>query len=135
MHKLWSCGLLFVALAMLVVSCAHQGSRHFTKSSAKTHTEKGLASWYGGKFHGRRTASGERFNRHALTAAHRTLPFGTKVEVTNLDNGKSVDVTINDRGPFVRRRVIDLSQGAAQRLGLIPVGVAPVRVKVIEPSL
>ena len=71
-----------------------------------------IASWYGGKFHGRLTASGERYNMHALTAAHKTLPFGSKVKVTNLRNNKSAIVTINDRGPFTKGRVIDLSKKA-----------------------
>jgi len=87
------------------------------------------ASYYGGKYHGRLTASGERFNMHAMTAAHRSLPFGTRVRVTNLDNGKSVVVRINDRGPFVRGRVIDLSRAAAKKIGLT--GLAPVRVEVL----
>lgn len=83
---------------------------------------RGLASWYGGKFHGRRTASGEPFDMHALTAAHRTLPFGTVVRVRSLVNGKTVEVRINDRGPFIGRRVIDLSRGAAKALGLLDSG-------------
>jgi rare lipoprotein A len=83
---------------------------------------RGIASWYGGHFHGRRTASGERFDKDALTAAHPTLPFGTVVRVRSLVNGKEVDVRINDRGPFVGRRMIDLSQGAAKALGLVDAG-------------
>ena len=79
----------------------------------------GRASWYGPGFHGRRTASGERYDQNALTAAHRTLPLGSEVHVTNVTNGKSVRVRINDRGPFVRGRVIDLSRGAAKQLGII----------------
>lgn len=86
--------------------------------SDKYKTVRGLASWYGGKFHGRKTASGERFNQHALTAAHKTLPLGTRVHVKNLDNGQSVIVTINDRGPFVRGRIIDLSRGAARAIDM-----------------
>lgn len=84
--------------------------------SDKYRTIRGYASWYGGRFHGRRTASGERFNQHALTAAHKTLPLGTRVHVKNLDNGQSVVVTINDRGPYARGRIIDLSRGAAQAI-------------------
>jgi rare lipoprotein A len=94
--------------------------------------EEGLASWYGGKFHGRRTASGEIFDTRQLTAAHRSLPFGTRVLVTNLENGKSVTVRINDRGPFVEGRVIDLSLAAATAIGLAGRGVVPVRVEVLE---
>jgi len=81
----------------------------------------GIASWYGGKFHGRKTASGETYNQNALTAAHRTLPFGTRVRVTGA-NGKSVVVRINDRGPFVGGRVIDLSRAAANSLGINGLG-------------
>lgn len=92
----------------------------------------GFASWYGPGFHGNPSASGERFNQHAMTAAHRTLPFGTRVLVTNLDNGQSVVVRINDRGPFHGNRVIDLSTAAARVLGLIQSGVAPVRLDVID---
>ncbi len=91
----------------------------------------GKASWYGGKFHGRRTASGEIFNQNALTAAHRYLPFGTRVKVTNVNNGRSVIVKINDRGPFVKGRVIELSAAAARSIGLINVGVAPVQISVL----
>ncbi len=81
-------------------------------------SEQGIASWYGPRFHGRRTASGERFNTHELTAAHKTLPFGTRVRVTSLVNGKEVVVRINDRGPFIKGRIIDLSRAAALALGL-----------------
>ncbi len=94
--------------------------------------EEGLASWYGGKFHGRRTASGEIFDTGQLTAAHRSLPFGTRVQVTNLENGRSVVVRINDRGPFVEGRVIDLSRAAAARIGITGKGVASVRLEVVE---
>lgn len=94
----------------------------------------GIASWYGPGFHGRRSASGERYNQNELTAAHRSLPFGTNVQVTNLNNGRSVVVRINDRGPFVRGRVIDLSAAAARVLGLIQSGIAPVRIEVLDAS-
>lgn len=93
---------------------------------------KGWASWYGPGFQGNSTASGERFNQYALTAAHRTLPFGTQVRVTNLHNGRTVVVRINDRGPYSYGRVIDLSRKAAQLLGVISSGVAPVRVDVLK---
>ena len=91
----------------------------------------GMASWYGPGFHGNRSASGERYNQNAMTAAHRNLPFGTKVQVTNLNNGRSVIVRINDRGPYVRGRVIDLSAAAARVLGVMQTGVAPVRLDVL----
>ena len=90
--------------------------------------ERGMASWYGEKFHGRRTASGETFNTNELTAAHKTLPFGTLVRVRHATNGKEVTVRINDRGPFTRGRVIDLSRAAAAAIGLLQSGVAPVLV-------
>ncbi len=92
---------------------------------------RGNASWYGPGFHGRRAASGEIFNQNALTAAHRTLPFGTRVKVTNLQNGRSTVVRITDRGPFVGDRVIDLSRAAAQQLNAIRAGVIPVQVEVL----
>lgn len=94
--------------------------------------DHGVASWYGPKFHGRTTASGEPFDQEALTAAHKTLPFGSLVEVVNLDNGRTVQVRINDRGPFVRGRVIDLSRAAAREIGLIGPGTAKVDVVLLE---
>jgi len=97
-----------------------------------TWIEVGFASYYGEKFHGRRTASGEIFNMYKLTAAHRKLPFGTYVKVTNLENGRSVIVRINDRGPFKKNRIIDLSYEAAKRLGMISKGVARVKLEVIK---
>lgn len=89
-------------------------------------TITGSASWYGGQFHGRKTANGERYDMNELTAAHKTLPFGTRVRVENLATGQAVVVRINDRGPFAPGRVIDLSRAAAERIGLIRAGVAPV---------
>ncbi|MBF9232807.1 septal ring lytic transglycosylase RlpA family protein [Microvirga alba] len=86
--------------------------------------QRGLASWYGPGFQGRRTASGESFNSWAMTAAHRSLPFGTTLRVVNVKNGRSVVVRVNDRGPFTGRRIIDLAKGAAQELGLTLVGTA-----------
>ena len=93
---------------------------------------EGTASYYGRKFNGRRTASGETFDMAAFTAAHRTLPFGSKVRVTNLANEKSVVVRINDRGPFTRKRVIDLSRAAAEEIGLIRRGHGKVRLELVE---
>ena len=91
----------------------------------------GEASWYGLPHHGRRTASGEIYDMHKMTAAHRTLPLGTRVLVTNLDNGRTVEVRINDRGPFRRNRVLDLSYAAARQLGAVGEGVIPVTLKVV----
>jgi len=83
---------------------------------------RGAVSWYGGRFHGRRTASGERFDMYALTAAHPTLPFGTRIKVRRLDTGQEIEVRINDRGPHARGRILDLSRGAAQALGVLEAG-------------
>jgi rare lipoprotein A len=94
----------------------------------------GVASWYGPGFHGKRTANGEVYNQHALTAAHRTLPLGTRAVVTNVDNGESVEVRINDRGPYKYGRVIDLSYEAARRIGMWAAGTAQVRVEVVDPE-
>ncbi|MEO1959060.1 MAG: septal ring lytic transglycosylase RlpA family protein [Nautiliaceae bacterium] len=94
-------------------------------------TQEGLASWYGPNFHGKLTSNGEIYNMYAFTAAHKTLPMGTIVKVTNLNNGKSVIVRINDRGPFVRDRIIDLSYVAGKVIGLDKTGIAPVRLKVL----
>lgn len=96
--------------------------------------ERGGASWYGPGFHGRRTASGERFDMHALTAAHRTLPFGTLVRVHSLVNGREVDVRITDRGPFSRGRVIDVSRAAAEELGMLGMGFKQVVLLVPEST-
>lgn len=97
-----------------------------------TSVTTGLASWYGPGFQGRRSASGEIFNQYALTAAHRTLPFGTRVRVTNLDNGRQVIVRINDRGPFNPSRMIDLSTEAAASIDMLDYGVVTVRVEVLS---
>ena len=94
--------------------------------------EYGEASWYGGKFQGRQTANGEKFDTNMLTAAHKTLPFNTIVEVKNLENEKTVHVRINDRGPFVEGRIIDLSRAAAARLDVVGKGVADVEVRIVE---
>lgn len=91
--------------------------------------EEGVASWYGPGFHGKTTANGERFNQYAMTAAHKLLPLGTTARVTHLDNGRSILVRINDRGPFVEDRVIDLSRAAATRLQMMGTGTARVRVQ------
>ena len=116
----WWVGTVAVtALALTAVSCTGR---------------TGYASWYGPKFHGRTTASGERYNMLALTAAHKSLPFGTYVRVTNLENGRELIVRINDRGPFVRGRVIDLSYSAAKILGITQAGVMKVRLEVLDPA-
>jgi rare lipoprotein A len=100
----------------------------------KGYTERGLASWYGPGFHGRRTANGEVYDMHAMTAAHKTLPFDTVVEVHNRDNGKSIRVRINDRGPFVKDRIIDLSKKGAKKIDMIGTGTARVEIRVVATS-
>ncbi len=140
--------LLIVAMVILVPGCGPRkipppgppgtqkpysvfGRTYYPLTEAEGYQEEGMASWYGRPFHGRRTASGEKYNMYALTAAHRILPLGTHVRVTNLQNQASIQVRINDRGPFVRGRIIDLSFAAAQKIGLVGPGVAPVRVVVL----
>jgi len=110
------------------------GQRYYVLDSAENFTERGIASWYGSKFHGRRTSSGEPYDMYAMTAAHRQLPLPTYVEVTNLNNGRKVVVRVNDRGPFKKDRIIDLSYAAASRLGMLESGTAPVELRVVTPD-
>lgn len=112
-----------LALFTLLAGCAG----HDTDPDGYDKT--GTASYYGSRHQGKRTASGERFNQHGLTAAHRSLPFGSRVRVTNLANQRSVVVRVNDRGPHSRGRLIDLSRGAAQKIGMLRSGTARVRVQ------
>ena len=140
-----SCVMLVAAVAFLQTGCA--SSARYTRAPRERRTIfdgrrpsrgrrgavlRGEASYYGPGFHGKKTANGERFNMHALTAAHKTLPFGTRVRVTNLDNGKSVVVRINDRGPYKKGRIIDLSVAAAKKIGMMGSGVAKVKLVVLE---
>ncbi|MCF7820991.1 MAG: septal ring lytic transglycosylase RlpA family protein [Mariprofundaceae bacterium] len=111
------------------------GRWYYPLASADGYNETGIASWYGTKFHGKKTANGERYDMHAMSAAHKTLPLPTMVRVTNLDNGRSAVVRVNDRGPFVKNRVIDLSYAAARTLGYDNAGTAPVRVEVLSNSM
>ena len=117
-----------IAVWTLTAGCATTGGRI---GAASREAEVGVASYYASRHHGRRTASGERYDEQALTAAHRTLPFGTRVRVTNLATGRSVVVTINDRGPFRRGRIIDVSRRASRDLGFLRAGLARVRVEVV----
>jgi rare lipoprotein A len=110
------------------------GRRYTLLPSAAGHVERGLASWYGPGFHAERTSSGEPYDMYAMTAAHKTLPIPAYARVTNLRNGRSVVVRINDRGPFVGDRIIDLSYTAAWKLDMLREGTAPVEVRVIEPA-
>jgi len=102
--------------------------------SPRPYVEEGVASWYGIPYHGRQASNGEVYDMYKMTAAHRTLPFDTVVRVTNLKNGKSAEVRINDRGPFVEGRIIDLSLGAARAIDMVGMGIAPVRIEVLSGS-
>lgn len=123
-----------IALSLSAITLAPQANAHDAAHGAPVQVAQiltGSASWYGPKFHGRLTANGERFNMDDLTAAHRTLPFGTRVRVTNNSTGKAVIVRINDRGPFHGNRVIDLSRQAAKSIGLMSRGVGNVKIEVL----
>lgn len=108
------------------------GRTYEVMDSADGHVERGIASWYGRKFHGQQTANGERYDMHAMTAAHRELPLPSYVRVENLDNGREITVRVNDRGPFKRNRIIDLSREAASRLGMLEAGTAPVEIRTVQ---
>ncbi len=120
---------VILTLSITLGCCAHRSQK------IKKGVQHGYASWYGGKFHGRKTANGETYNMFAMTAAHRTLPFDTWVRVTNLENGRSVVVRINDRGPFKdkKKRIIDLSLGAAKEIDMLEAGVVEVRLEILRP--
>jgi rare lipoprotein A len=127
--------LAILGLTLVIVlpgaGCARPAREPQDTRTSRPWTEEGIASWYGKNFHGRQTASGERYDMNELTAAHKSLPFGTRVRVTNLDNGRQVVVRINDRGPFIKGRIIDLSRAAAQKVDLVNAGTARVRIEVI----
>lgn len=110
------------------------GGVRYVPRDDRSYDRVGMASWYGKEFHGRRTATGRPFDMYELTAAHRTLPTGTQVRVTNLENGRSVIVVIADRGPFAKARIIDLSWAAADQLGFVGKGTARVRVTYYRPA-
>ena len=124
---------IVVGLALVAAACGPARPKQATTTSSSTtdgNVQTGLATWYAT---GTMTASGERYNKRAMTAAHRKLPFGTIVRVTHQRSGKSVTVRINDRGPFgSKKRIIDVSEAAAEKLGIIAEGVAPVRLEVLE---
>ncbi len=138
-------GVLAAVAGALLVGCAHRGTpppsvtpnevegkpAPVADPVEKGWSEKGIASWYGEPYHGRRTASGEVYDMHRLTAAHKTLAFGSVVKVTRRDTGADVKVRINDRGPFIEGRIIDLSYAAARKISLDVDGVAPVKIKVV----
>jgi len=147
-NRLFGAGLCLVAILFFFTSCTSvtprpragtkasqpkqskpyqiDGVWYYPRTDADGFRQSGLASWYGDPFHGRKTANGETYNMHGISAAHKTLPFNTVVNVRNLDNGRDIRVRINDRGPFVRNRVIDLSYGAARQIGLVGPGTARV---------
>lgn len=110
------------------------GKRYYVLKSSKGYVESGIASWYGTKFHGKRTSSGETYDMNSMTAAHKTLPLPTYVEVTNLENRRTVIVRVNDRGPFHENRIIDLSYAAAAKLGIIADGTGLVEIHAIDPA-
>ncbi|MGV7227599.1 MAG: septal ring lytic transglycosylase RlpA family protein [Nitrospirales bacterium] len=121
---------LFLGLLLLAGCVAHEKT---IPSLHNKHSQLGMASWYGPSFHGKPSASGEPYDMWALTAAHRTLPFGTWVQVTKVETGKRVTVRINDRGPFIKGRIIDLSYGAARELAMIGEGTADVSLAIVSP--
>jgi rare lipoprotein A len=122
-----------ILVFLLIISALLGGCSHM-HTSERGWQQVGTASWYGKDFHGKPTASGEIYNMYGYSAAHKTLPLGTRVRVTNLKNGRRIIVPINDRGPFVGRRIIDMSYGAARHLGMVKEGLAKVHVEVIQTS-
>lgn len=142
MSKLWC----FFIVPLILAGCAGSSSykykvntnpytiggvTYYPMEKAGNFSETGIASWYGPDFHGKKTASGETYNKYAYTAAHKTLPFGTRVKVTNLDNNATTNVIINDRGPFKSGRIIDLSYSAAKDIDMIGTGTARVRINAV----
>jgi len=121
-----------LAVALLALTLLEPGGGGAALAARRPRPQVGLASYYAHEWHGHRTASGERYDMRAMTAAHRTLPFGTRVRVQNLANGRVVAVRINDRGPFRKDRIIDLSYGAALKLGIVGPGVARVKIRVLK---
>lgn len=126
--------LRFTAAAIAVALCLSSCASSEAAFGKKGYTEQGKASYYARKFQGRTMANGDKYRSGKLTAAHKTLPFGTKVKVTNLQTNQTVKVKITDRGPFVRGRIVDLSEAAARRVGMLKAGVVPVKVKVVKPA-
>lgn len=124
-RKLTSVTLVVSSLTLLLAACG---------GSKSAFTQSGQGSYYADKFAGKRTASGAPYRPGKLTAAHNTLPFGTKIKVTNAKTGRSVKVTVNDRGPHVKGRIVDLSRKAANKIGLTEAGVAPVQLKVVKAA-
>jgi rare lipoprotein A len=139
-HRAAAAWLALATLAVLVTACAPQATDSGSSPAvgapaqgASSLTQRGIVSLYGHAFAGRKTASGEVFDPEALTMAHRTLPFGTRVRVTNLENRQNVEVVVNDRGPFVRDRIADLSLAAARRIGMVSDGVVEATLEITAP--
>jgi rare lipoprotein A len=126
--------LAFAAIAIFAQAGNAADQAGINPNAQAGSTETGIASWYGADFHGRRTSNGETYDKEKLTCAHRTLPFGSYVLVRDLDNGSSVVVRVNDRGPFAKDRIIDLSEAAARIIGMIPTGTARVSIAVIPAA-
>lgn len=130
--------LAFSSLLITLAGCATTHGPQLEYPSPdlnqKVFAQEGLASWYGPGFHGRKTASGKRYDQHDLTCAHRTLPFGTRLKITNLANGQELIVTVNDRGPFVRRRIVDVSHEVASQLDFLHKGTTRVRIETLPPE-
>ncbi len=133
---------MWISCLAVISGCGPAAPRFTTREVPSTekhptsvHQLEGTASYYADEFHGRKTSNGEVYDMHALTAAHRTLPFNSKIRVVNSDNDKSVIVRVNDRGPFKDDRVIDVSLEAAKQLGLIAHGTAPVKLEILELSI
>ena len=126
---------LFSGGALLLLATQSHAEFATAHNARPAFRQIGVASWYGPGFHGRKTASGERFDQNDLTAAHRKLPLGSEVKVTNLENGRSITVEINDRGPYAKGRVLDLSKAAARKLGMMENGVAKVRIEATPQQL
>jgi len=122
---------MLLILSLFFLTGCNTGDSKKTTHASDGYLQTGIASYYGGEYHGRRTASGDIFNKNALTAAHRTLDFGTYVQVTHFGNGRRVTLNINDRGPFVEGRIIDLSERAASDLGMITSGLAEVGLTIV----
>lgn len=129
MNTKYKNSLIFALFILLLSACAPPPP---STTKDKPDQQVGYASWYGGKFHGRKTASGETYDQDAMTAAHKYAPFGALVRVTNLENGKSTIVKINDRGPFVEGRIIDLSREAARKIDMLQTGIAKVRLNFLS---
>ncbi len=148
--------IISIIFLLLLISCSHRVQKHPPKSrmdnakyskpyiingvkyyplhSVDKFVQEGIASWYGRHWHGKLTASGEKYNMYAMTAAHKTLPLGSYVHVKNLDNGKSAVVKINDRGPYVRGRIIDMSYAGAKKIGIVETGTAHVRITLLSEN-